>query len=286
MLMNSRTIGYEITAISAAALFLAPIGAQPNDRVADISSFADHFVSVNSVRLHYLDWGGTGQPVLFLIGGGNGSAHTFDAFAPRFTDRFHVLGLTRRGQGLSDKPPSPYDTDTLVLDIRAFLDVLRIDRVILVGHSIAGAEMTRFAGLYPQRVAKLVYLDSALDYRRLAEISAEAHFAGSPAGTALAAIEQGAAASHPAYAKVKAPALAFVVVYAEVPVSQPQDDPAYKRYLELLYEKGFWFEISRQFQTGMTHGRVVMLHNTNHNFYKDPTQVEAVIREMRSFLLQ
>jgi len=63
----------------------------------------DAFVSVNGVRLHYVDWGGGGQTILFLIGGGNGSAHTFDSFAPRFTDRFRVLGLTRRGQGPSAK---------------------------------------------------------------------------------------------------------------------------------------------------------------------------------------
>jgi pimeloyl-ACP methyl ester carboxylesterase len=163
----------------------------------------DGFVSVNGVRLHYVDWGGGGPALLFLVGGGNGSAHTFDSFAPRFTDRFRVLGLTRRGQGPSDKPVDGYDTDTLAHDIRGFLDALHLDRVVLLGHSIAGAEMTRFAGLYPRRVVKLVYLDSALDYKRLAEISAEAHFSGNPADSPLGKIEAGAARSHPDFAKVK-----------------------------------------------------------------------------------
>ena len=260
-------------------LFLVLTLAAPSQPARDGS------VSVNGVHLHYVDWGGRGPVLVFLIGGGNGDAHTYDSFAPRFVDRFRVLGLTRRGQGSSDKPAGGYDTDTLAGDIRGFLDALRLERVVLLGHSIAGAEMTRFAGLYPKRVVKLVYLDSALDYKRLAEISAEARFTGNPTDTPLGQIEAGAAAAHPDFTKVKAPALAFVVVYDEVPVTRPQDDPAYRRYVELLYEKGFWWEVSRQFQTQMKNGRVIHLHNTNHNFFKDPAQVDGVVSEIRGFLM-
>ena len=55
------------------------------------------------VRLHYLDFGGTGQPLVFLAGLGN-TAHAYDDFAPAFTDRFHVVALTRRGFGESSHP--------------------------------------------------------------------------------------------------------------------------------------------------------------------------------------
>jgi pimeloyl-ACP methyl ester carboxylesterase len=246
----------------------------------------DGFVSVNGVRLHYVDWGGRGPIILFLIGGGGGSAHTFDTFAPRFTNRFQVLGLTRRGQGPSDRPPSGYDTDTLAQDIRAFLDKKRIEQVILIGHSIAGAEMTRFAVQYPERVSKLVYLDSALDYARLDEIAKEAGFEGSPADTPIGKIERGAAAAHPDFSKIKAPALAFVVVYEEPLATGPQDDAAYKRYLELMFEKRFWLEISRTFTSSVPNGRVIQLHNTNHNFFKDARQVDRVVQEIETFLLR
>src|SRR5216684_6011679 len=93
----------------------------------------DGFVSVNGIRLHYLDWGGKGDALLFLTSFG-ATAHEFDPLATRFVDRFHVLGLTRRGQGLSDKPKSSYDTHTLVDDIRAFLDTKGIERATLVGY--------------------------------------------------------------------------------------------------------------------------------------------------------
>jgi pimeloyl-ACP methyl ester carboxylesterase len=114
------------------------------------------------VTLEAVDWGGRGRPLVFLAGLGN-TAHVFDSFAPQFTDRFHVLGLTRRGFGASAGAPPPNNLDTLVADITATLDSLGLGQVVLVGHSIAGEEMTRFAELYDARCAGLVYLDAAYD---------------------------------------------------------------------------------------------------------------------------
>jgi pimeloyl-ACP methyl ester carboxylesterase len=127
------------------------------------SPHTSNFVTVNGIRLHYLDWGGRGPALLFLAGRGC-NAHIFADFAPRFTGQFHVLALTRRGHGESDYPETGYDIDTLVEDIRQFLDCLRIDRVILAGHSLAGIELSHFAALYPERVLKLVFLEAAYDY--------------------------------------------------------------------------------------------------------------------------
>ena len=122
------------------------------------------FVDVNGIRLHYLDWGGTGPVLIFLTGMGS-SAYIYNKFAPRFTDRFRVLALTRRGHGDSDYPETGYDADTLVEDIRQFMDQLKIEKAILAGHSLAGVELTHVAATYPERVEKLIYLD-ALDDRR------------------------------------------------------------------------------------------------------------------------
>jgi len=128
----------------------------------DQSPHKSAFVESNGVKLHYLDWGGQGKTLLFLAGLGH-NAHIFDDLAPRFTTRFHVLAMTRRGFGLSDKPAGGYDVDTRVADVLGFLNVLHLKRVILVGHSIAGDELTAFAALYPDRVESLVYLDAAYD---------------------------------------------------------------------------------------------------------------------------
>jgi pimeloyl-ACP methyl ester carboxylesterase len=144
------------------------LGAQGQSPAVDKSPHAIGFVTVKGfsttefVRLEYLDWGGAGDTVLLLAGGGN-DAHIFDTFAPQFVDRWHVIGLTRRGFGASEKPALGYDTATRVADVRQFLDAIKISRVPIVGHSLAGDEMTLFASRYPDRVRKLAYLDAAQD---------------------------------------------------------------------------------------------------------------------------
>jgi non-heme chloroperoxidase len=120
------------------------------------------FVHVNGVNLHYLDWGGDGDALVFLPGLG-GTAYIFDRFARRFTDKFHVLALTRRGHGDSDYPESGYDLETLTEDVKQFLDALKIEKVIFVGSSMAHVEICHFAALYPERVRKIIYLDAAYD---------------------------------------------------------------------------------------------------------------------------
>ena len=128
----------------------------------DTSSCKSNFVNVNGVRLHYLDWGGNGPVLLFLTGMGC-SAYIFGDFAPRFVDEFHVLALDRRGHGDSDYPETGYDPDTLTEDLRQFLDILKIEQVILAGHSMGYIELCHFTALYPERVLKLVFLDAAYD---------------------------------------------------------------------------------------------------------------------------
>lgn len=136
----------------------------------DSSLHRVRFVSVApGVRLEVLDWGGSGPPLVFLSGLQD-VAHGFDDLAPEFTGNHHVLAITRRGYGASSQPHWGYDLAGRVADLRAVLDSLRLPRVALVGHSIAGDELTAFAGEYPARVIGLVYLDAAYDHSNLREL--------------------------------------------------------------------------------------------------------------------
>src|SRR5215471_15916155 len=70
------------------------------------------FVTVEpGVELEVLDWGGTGEAMVLLAGVGD-NAHVYDQFAHQFTDRFHVIGITRRGFGRSSQPAHGYDLET------------------------------------------------------------------------------------------------------------------------------------------------------------------------------
>jgi non-heme chloroperoxidase len=150
-----------------------PLGAQVPARVnaqarwADVSPHVVRTVRVApGVRLEVLDWGGKGAPLVFLAGGGN-TAHVYDGFAPRFTSRFRVFGITRRGVGASAKPLAGYDSGSLATDIVAVLDSLRLSRGTFVAHSFGGSELNALATRYPARVERLIYLDAAFDYRAI-----------------------------------------------------------------------------------------------------------------------
>jgi pimeloyl-ACP methyl ester carboxylesterase len=127
----------------------------------DPSPHTVQFVTVDeNVNLEVLDWGGSGRPLVLLAGLGN-TAHVFDDFAPKLTPEYHVYGITRRGYGASSAPASGYSADQRGDDVLAVLDALKINRPVLVGHSIAGDELSSVGTRHPERVAGLIYLDAA-----------------------------------------------------------------------------------------------------------------------------
>jgi pimeloyl-ACP methyl ester carboxylesterase len=128
----------------------------------DTAAHTSGFVTANGIRLHYLDWGGSG-PVLILIHGGLDNAHIFDDLAPAFTDHFRVIAYDLRGHGHSDAK-EPFDTSTRTEDLRGLMDRLEIAKAHLAGWSLGGNEITAIAGTHPERVDRIVYLEGAYDW--------------------------------------------------------------------------------------------------------------------------
>jgi len=127
----------------------------------DPSPHRVQYVTVDSgVKLEVLDWGGAGRPIVLLAGLGN-TGHIYDEFAPLLVSSYHVFAITRRGCGASTHPASRYSADRLADDVLAVLDRLGLPRPILVGHSLAGEELSSIGVRYPDRIAGLVYLDAA-----------------------------------------------------------------------------------------------------------------------------
>lgn len=144
------------------ALFILEASAQTNS-----SAHRVQFVTVEpGVQLEVLDWGGSGRPLIFLAGAGD-TAHRFDSFAPQFTAQHHVYGITRKGFGASSKPAPAngnYSADHLGDDVLAVMKTLHIDRPVLIGHSIAGEELSSVGSRFPEKVSGLIYLDAATDF--------------------------------------------------------------------------------------------------------------------------
>jgi len=144
--------------------FVTPLRSQTAPAWKDPSPHTIRFISVDdNVRLEVLDWGGSGRAVVLLAGGGD-TAHVFDDFAPKLTAHNHVYGITRRGFSASGYKEETDVGERLGKDVLAVLDALKLDKPILAGHSIAGAELSWMASTHPSRIAGLVYLEAGYSY--------------------------------------------------------------------------------------------------------------------------
>jgi pimeloyl-ACP methyl ester carboxylesterase len=119
------------------------------------------FASVNGVRLHYLDYGGDG-PAAVLHHATGFHAWMWAPIAPVLTRRHRVLALDARGHGDSDKPPSGYRWDGFMADLIAFIETLRLGRVLGVGHSLGGSTTSGAAAERPDLFSALALLDPIL----------------------------------------------------------------------------------------------------------------------------
>src|SRR5262249_51072817 len=97
----------------------------------DSSTHQIHSVAVNGTTISYLDWGGTGEPLVYIHGLGD-SPHSFDDLAPALTDRVRVIAYSRRAHGQSAQNV-PFDNGTLTEDLHQLLDSLKIARANLAG---------------------------------------------------------------------------------------------------------------------------------------------------------
>ena len=127
----------------------------------------DLYIDVaDGVKDEVLDWGGSGRPMVLLAGQGL-TARGWRSIIPDLLTKYHVYSITRRGYGNSSKPPATaqnYSAEQLGQDVLVILDRLQIDKPVLVGHSLAGEELSYIGTQAPQKAAALIYLDAAYYY--------------------------------------------------------------------------------------------------------------------------
>jgi pimeloyl-ACP methyl ester carboxylesterase len=120
-----------------------------------------HYHASQGLRLHYLDWGQAGAPVVFLVHGARDHARAWDDVARALVrDGWRVIAPDLRGHGDSDwSPDAAYLVSYHLLDLADLIDHVGEAAFTLVGHSFGGLICARYAAMYPERVRKLVLAD-------------------------------------------------------------------------------------------------------------------------------
>ena len=114
------------------------------------------------IRLHYAEQGDASGEALVCLHGYADSSFSFSRLLPLLPASFHVLALDQRGHGDSDRPPGGYAIDDFAADVVAFLDSVGLIPATLIGHSLGTFVARRVAERHPERVARLVLIDSAV----------------------------------------------------------------------------------------------------------------------------
>ena len=121
---------------------------------------ADRFVTVNGLRIHYVEWGAASNPPLVFVHGLDRVARTFDHLAPHFTSRFRVIAYDMRGHGDSDwDPQARYVVEDHVTDLEGLVAQLGLRNLTLWGNSTGGRVVQVFAGKHPDLVARVISED-------------------------------------------------------------------------------------------------------------------------------
>ena len=125
--------------------------------------FKSHFLDLDGLKYHYLDEG-KGDPVVMLHGNPSWSFY-YRELVRELRDGYRTIVPDHIGCGLSDKPADSYYSFTLkqrVDDLERLLEHLGIrERITLVLHDWGGMIGMAYASRHPERIARLVILNTA-----------------------------------------------------------------------------------------------------------------------------
>jgi pimeloyl-ACP methyl ester carboxylesterase len=112
------------------------------------------------LRLHYVDWGNAEAPPLILLHGGRDHCRNWDWVAKALRRDWHIIAPDLRGHGDSAYSPSgDYSMPGYLYDLAQLIHQQNLAPVRIVAHSLGGNIALRYAGLFPQNVAKLVAIE-------------------------------------------------------------------------------------------------------------------------------
>jgi len=118
------------------------------------------FITVNGLKLHYLDWGSAAAPPVVCVHGYTSSAEAFNALARHFQDRCRIITPDVRGHGASAwSPNAAYLYRDQVGDLAALVDQLELGRFTLIGTSMGGIIAMAYAADHQERLTGLVIND-------------------------------------------------------------------------------------------------------------------------------
>jgi len=107
-----------------------------------------------------VDWGVAGKPPMLLLHGGRDHCRNWDWTATALRDEWHVIAPDLRGHGDSQwSPDGSYTMAGYIYDLAQLIHQQDLAPVTIIAHSLGGNIALRYAGIYPETVAKLIAIE-------------------------------------------------------------------------------------------------------------------------------
>jgi len=118
-------------------------------------------INVRGLNIHVQEWGDAENPTLFMLHGWMDCGATYKYSAEYLKSKYHIVAPDLRGFGNSDHAPAYWFPDYFA-DLEIILNHYAPNRSVnLVGHSMGANIVVMYAGIHPQRVNRVLSLDSA-----------------------------------------------------------------------------------------------------------------------------
>lgn len=127
--------------------------------------WTDGFVIANGIRIHYWRTGGD-KPPMVLAHGSSDNGLCWTALAKELEDDYDVIMPDARGHGLSDPGGESDPADVQADDLHAFIQELKLEKPIVMGHSMGAAAAAMFAAKYPDVPRAVILEDPGMGPRR------------------------------------------------------------------------------------------------------------------------
>lgn len=119
-----------------------------------------NIAKLKNIDMFYFDTKTEGPSILCLHGRW-GRAETWHDFIQHYGKQYRIIAPDQRGHGLSSKPIAEYTSAEMAEDIIELLNFLKLDSIILVGHSMGGAVVGYLAAVYPKYIKAVAILDKS-----------------------------------------------------------------------------------------------------------------------------
>ena len=156
--MTTMRVRTSLASILLVALCVAPAAAAPDPP----AGWTEGYVMANGIRLHYWRTGGADKTPLVLAHGSSDDGLCWTNLAKELQDGYDIIMFDARGHGLSDPPTASDPQDVQVEDLAGLIKELKLEKPILMGHSMGSASVAQFAAKYPDVARAVILEDPAL----------------------------------------------------------------------------------------------------------------------------